>query len=423
MHFPSRRKSDLLHNTIVNIIDGGFFGFGLGFSSFTTFLPLFLSKFTSSPLLFSLIPAIHGLGWQLPQLFSVSRINKATRYKPVVLKMSLHERLPFVGFALLALLLTKYSSTIGIIMFFVLFVWQSVGAGFAANPWQNMISKVIPSSSLGAFFGFQSSASNLLASVGSIAAGYILSTHDASQGFFICFALTVICMSISFLFLSLTKEREHTLHPDPNGHVSLRDQIRNVLSTNKDFVRFFVSRSVYQIATMGSAFYIVYWVNTVTILNEKTAGIITGVLTASQMIAAPAFGWLADRWGHRKIYILGAAFAVISSMMAILSSNLNGLVTPELSAFLAMILIGFSLSIFWTVGLSYSLSFGNEQEKPLYIGIINTLGAPIAIIVPILGGVVASKSNYPTTFFLSAIAGVIAIIVLVLSKSQDRQPA
>ncbi len=412
-----------MHNTIVNLIDGGFFGFGLGFSSFTTFLPLFLAKFTSSPLLFSLIPAIHGLGWQLPQLFSVNRIKKMTRYKPVVLKMSLHERLPFVGFALMALLLSKYSPTVGIIMFFALFVWQSIGAGFTANPWQNMISKIIPASSLGAFFGFQSSASNLLASIGSIAAGYILSTYDASQGFFICFALTGICMSISYLFLSLTKEHEHTLQTGPNAHVSLRKQIRDVLSTNKDFVKFFVSRSVYQIATMGSAFYIVYWVSTVSILNEKTAGIITGVLTASQMIAAPTFGWLADRWGHRKIYILGAIFAVVSSLMAIISSDMNGLLNPELSAFLAMILIGFSLSIFWTVGLSYSLSFGDEQEKPLYVGIINTLGAPIAIVVPILGGVVASKSNYPTTFFLSAVAGVSAIVILALSKGQKRQPA
>jgi len=45
------------------VMDGGFYGFAVGFASFTTILPLFVSQMTSSSLLIGLIPGLHILGW------------------------------------------------------------------------------------------------------------------------------------------------------------------------------------------------------------------------------------------------------------------------------------------------------------------------------------------------------------------------
>jgi len=72
-------------NFIVNVIDGGFFGLGLGFASFSTVLPLFVSNLTNSAILIGLIPAIHIVGWQLPQLFTAQRVAQQKRYKPMVM--------------------------------------------------------------------------------------------------------------------------------------------------------------------------------------------------------------------------------------------------------------------------------------------------------------------------------------------------
>lgn len=55
-------QKNLKHNLIVNLLDGGFFGFAMGFSSFVTILPLFVSTMTHSALLIGLIPAIHNAG-------------------------------------------------------------------------------------------------------------------------------------------------------------------------------------------------------------------------------------------------------------------------------------------------------------------------------------------------------------------------
>ncbi|HNS64036.1 MAG TPA: hypothetical protein PKN11_06405, partial [Anaerolineaceae bacterium] len=77
----SKARKDLLHNFIVNVGDGSFFGFALGFTSFGTILPLFISNLTESAILIGLVPAIHNVGWQLPQLFTARWIASLRRLK------------------------------------------------------------------------------------------------------------------------------------------------------------------------------------------------------------------------------------------------------------------------------------------------------------------------------------------------------
>jgi len=74
-------QKNLLHNFLVNLIDGGFFGFGIGFASFSTVIPLLVSQLTNSPILIGLIPAIHSMGWQLPQLLTAKKVSQLPQLK------------------------------------------------------------------------------------------------------------------------------------------------------------------------------------------------------------------------------------------------------------------------------------------------------------------------------------------------------
>jgi MFS family permease len=138
------KTKNLRFNFTVNVIDGGFFGAALGFASFITIIPLFVSRLTDSAVLIGLIPAIHAVGWQLPQLFTAQRVSKLSEYKRMALLMSLNERVPFLGLAIVA----WYSPQIGVkwslILVFILLTWQGFGGGFTATAWQ--------SSALWAFF-------------------------------------------------------------------------------------------------------------------------------------------------------------------------------------------------------------------------------------------------------------------------------
>jgi hypothetical protein len=148
-------RKHLKFNITVNLLDGAFYGLGWGFGSVGTIVTLFVSRMTNSAILIGLIPAIHAVGWQLPQLFMANRVSRLRRYKPMVMWMTIHERLPFLGLALVALFMTALGNKTALGLTFMILIWQGLGAGFTANGWQSMIAKIIPSDWRGTFFGAQ----------------------------------------------------------------------------------------------------------------------------------------------------------------------------------------------------------------------------------------------------------------------------
>ncbi len=217
----SEEVKNLRLNYIVNILDGAFFGLGIGFASFTTIIPLFVATLTDSAILIGLISAIHVMGWQIPQLLVANRVARLERFKPMVMWMTIHERLPFLGLALITLALPLIGPVAALVLTFLMVSWQGLGAGFTANPWQNMIGKVIPADYLATFFGMQSSAANLLSSGTAIAAGLILEQQIFPTNFTICFLACFVSMGFSYVALGVTREIEarecrHERDTNPN---------------------------------------------------------------------------------------------------------------------------------------------------------------------------------------------------------------
>ncbi|HPS41549.1 MAG TPA: hypothetical protein PK040_03015, partial [Anaerolineaceae bacterium] len=206
-----QQKKDLKHNILANIGDGAFFGFGVGFASFTTVIPLFIATMTSSATLIGLIPAIHNMGWQLPQLLLARHIAKLEKLKPFVLMMTIHERLPILGLAVVGFLLPRIGVHAALVLSFLLLIWQGLGAGFTANAWQIMISKVIPQDFRATFFGMQSAAANLLASLGAFLAGLILSALKPPQSFSVVFLIASGLYVISWFSLRATREQPSSI--------------------------------------------------------------------------------------------------------------------------------------------------------------------------------------------------------------------
>ena len=188
------------------MLDGAFFGLGWGFGSIGTIIPLFVSQMTDSATLIGLIPAIHAVTWQLPQLFMANAVARQRQYRPMVLWMTVHERLPYLGLALVAFFAASLGHRLALVLTFLLLLWQGLGAGFTANAWQSMIAKIIPAEARGTFFGAQSAFANILMSVSAIAAGYILEKLAAPYDFSLCFLLVLAGMGISMFFLALTRE-------------------------------------------------------------------------------------------------------------------------------------------------------------------------------------------------------------------------
>lgn len=391
-------------NFIVNVIDGGFFGMGLGFASFTTVLPLFVSNLTHSAILIGLIPAIHIVGWQLPQLFTVQRVARQKRYKPMVMFFTIQERVPFLGLAVISWFIPSIGPKIALALTFACLVWQGLGGGFTATAWQSMIGKIIPRERWGVFFGFQSAAANLLGSVGAVIAGVILEKNAPTRGFSMCFLLAAGAFVISYIAISLTREEET---PPVSTGFERKDfwrDLHSILLRDANFRWFVVVRILAQLGTVGFAFYTVYVVRFYGV-DEVTAGILTGVLLLVETILNPIMGWLGDHWSHRGVMAVGMISAAVSAGLALWAPSVGWF-------YLAYALAGMAYIAVWTIAIAMTLEFGREHEKPAYIGLANTLVAPTAFMIPLLAGWLADVVGYQATFLATAIGAVATVVVL-----------
>lgn len=408
----NNETKNLRFNYIVNILDGAFFGFGMGFASFAAILPLFISSLTDSALIIGLIPAVHNACVQLPQVFMAKSLQRVITFKPPTMRTTIHERLPFLGLALIAWFLPGISKPVALALTFAMLIWQGLGAGLTGNAWQNMLGRVIPSDMLATFFGLQAAAANLLSSGAAVAAGVILEKVAAPGNFSVNFILCFVLLMISYYFLGLTREPDREIATLPPAQLSLSKSILDVLRKDRPFRWFLVTRNLFQFGTMAFAFYIVYAVRHHS-MGEATAGIMIGILLISQTVANPLLGWLADRWGRRPVFMGGALAACFSALLAWWLPDFN-------LFFLVFILAAFANTTFWTIGMAYTLDFGTEAERPTYVGMANTLIAPSAILAPLFGGWVADNFGYQTTFMIAAICSVLTVLVLRFFVTETR---
>jgi MFS family permease len=408
-----KTKKDLRFNYLMNVFDGSFFGFAMGFASFTTVIPLFLSTFTGSAILIGLIPAIRSMGYQLPPLFMARAVARQTHYKPMILFNTIHERIPFLGLALIAWFSPVLGNQWSVILAFLCIIWQGLGGGFTANPLQNLIARVFPSDIRATVIGTQSSASNLFASGSAILAGILLARLPSPLNYTLCFALASISLAISFF--SLSKIRE----PDKNGDaiilndVLLRQSISAILRKDRSFRWFILAKMLAQFAMLASAFYMIYAVLEYQ-MSASTAGLMTSVLFITQVVANPSIGYIADRWSRRGMLEIGGLTLVLAPLIACLANGVGWF-------YLVFILTGISNAIFNTLGLAFILEYGSDAERPTYFGLANTLTSPVSIVAPLIGGWLADQSGFQTTFLFAAIAGVFTVLVLHIFVTDPRQ--
>ena len=393
-------------NFTIGVLDGTFFGFALGFGSFAAVIPLFVRGLTDSALLIGLIPAIHNVGWQLPQLFTAGWVARSRRFKPLVLSTSIHERLPFLALAAIAFLLPQLGSRLALMLLFPLLVWQGIGGGLAANPWQNMITKIIPPELHGTFYGVQAAASNLLGGLSAILSGLILEKMEYPLNFALCFLLAGLSLGVSFFFLWQTREEE----APPRTTAAPADVWKGagaILRSDRNFTLFLGVRIISQFASMAFAFYLIYAVSQFG-MSAALAGVMTGVLLISQVLAGPVMGRWGDRWSHRGVMIIGALAAGFSAVLAWWARSLEWF-------YLVFLLEAVAIVAIWIVPLALTVRFApTDEDRPLYIGLSNTVTAPATILAPVLGGLIADTAGFHLTFLLSAASALVMVAALAL---------
>ncbi len=406
-------QGKLRHNSFVNIMDGALFGFGVvGLASYVTIIPLFLSYLTESTALIGFAAALFHIGWQVPQLLTSGYVAGLSRYKPTVLAMTLIERLPFFGLALVALALPAIGADAALLLTLILLSIQSLGGGFTATAWQSMISKIMPAHFLGSFFGIQSAAVNLFGAGGALLASVILERLARPGSFVLLFAVAGLSLMISFVFLALTYEPKSAPRDvvEGLGWRAFASRLRGILRADRNFRWFLLARGLTSLSLTAVSFYTIFGIRRFELSPEFVGGL-TSVLLLSNMFTSSVIGWAGERWGLRRVLILANILTVLAIAIALTAEDARWF-------YLVFALTGMVNSSQWSTIMTITVKFCSVADRPFYIGMANSLIAPVTVFAPIVGGWLVDAVSFELSFGIFALAGLLSILVFVFPMQE-----
>ena len=390
-------------NFAVNLLDGASFWFGTSFVSSSTILPLFVSKLTSNPLPIGLLAVIAQSAWFLPQLFTANAVERLSRKKPVVVNLGLFlERMP-IWVMIPAALLSIRSPLLALILFLACYAWHLLGAGVVATAWQDMIASCFPVSRRGSFLGLTSFLGTGTGAMGAALSVWLLERFPFPTNFAYDFAIAAVMILMSWVFLSLTREPVRLVSVRPQSHRQFFSALPEVLRNDHNFRRFLVARLLMALGGMGVGFVTVAAVRRWQV-PDSTVGVYTAILLLGQTAGNLAFGFLADRFGHKLCLELGMASGALAFGLAWLA--------PSPGWYYGVFaLLGIASGSILVSGILVVMEFCEPQRRPTYVGIGNTGVGLISMVGPLIGAGLA-ELGYGWLFALTAAVNLAAVVAM-----------
>lgn len=147
-------------------------------------------------------------------------------------------------------------------------------------------------------------------------------------------------------------------------------------------------------------------------VTGSIAGLLVAAFSLTQFLFSPLAGGLADRFGRKRIIILGM-------LVFALSEWLFGIANDTLLLFVARMLGGVSGAMIMPAVMAYAADVTTKDERAAGMGFINASITTGFIIGPGLGGYIA-KFGLRVPFYIAAAAGIVAAVITLLFLRETR---
>lgn len=409
------------HNFIVLLIDYVFFGVAVySFLNPSTVLPAFARTLTAFEPLVGMGNTVIAAGWLLPQLGAGALMAGKARKKPYLLLAVYLGRPVYFLLALAAWGgLTCYPGWM-LLLFLAGIGWFNLLDGIASVAWFDLMAGAIPSARRARLVG----AGQLFGSVLGVAVGSIVGAILESPAFpyprnyALIFALAGLALIPSTIALTVLQEVERNPLPVSRSSFGLTRQLREVWRGWPDFRRLVFARWLFGMFGLALPFYILH-AREVVGLPEAVVGWFVSAQMLGGIVASVGLGWLSERKGPRA--------AIWAGMVANLTCPLLALAVHLTGArwlALAYPLLYFSYGVMncsWMMGFfNYLLEVAPEDQRPLFIGLYNTLGM-VLIPTSFLGGMLLRATSYPVLFIVTALGVALGLWISLGLKNTRRQ--
>lgn len=390
-------------NFTVNMLDGASFWFGMSFASASTIGPLFISRLTDSPLAVGLLAVVAQGGWFLPQLFTANAVERLARKKPVAVNLGFFlERLP-MWLLIPAALLASRSAELAVTLFLVGFAMHSIGAGVIATAWQDLIARCFPVEKRGRFMGLTTFIGTGMGTLGAGLSAWLLETFPFPTNFAYTFLIAATGITISWVFLSLTREPVQPVRVERQSTRQYWTSLRGIVARDHNFRRFLTARIFLALAAVAQGFITVAAVRRWDVPNSAVGGY-TAALLLGQTAGNLLFGILADRFGHKLSLELSGIAAFLSFILAWLAPS-------PIWYNVVFFLLGLYLGAILVSGILVVFEFSAPERRPTYVGLANTSVGVAGSLAPLAAAAIAGLS-YSLLFAISALISLLSLILM-----------
>jgi MFS family permease len=402
----------LKRNWVLSYMDGILIIGGMGFVSVDTVLTYFASEFTDSRTIIGLVTSIALLGKYLPQMLGAKVLEGRSTNKSYVKIFGLLQRIPWFIMAFITYRYSTINPTFTLISFYILFGFYTVTSGMFSPGWLDLIAKVIPMHLRGRFFGLRKSLGGGMQFLGSFAVVWLFKEFVFPMNYTLAFLIAGILSSISYLFLINMKE---VGKPREAKDVTFLDYIKRlplILKENKNFTMYIVSSAFIVFFNMATAFFIIYGKEELQI-GPEIVGIVTGIFLATKSIFSVFWGYVSDKKGHKTVLTISAILYIIASVLILFTTNVYLL-------YLVFFLNGAAKSSREVSEMNIVLEFGTEEDRPTYLGLNNTLVAPLMSLAPLFGGLILDYFSYTVLMIITVILISIGLFILTIYVKDPR---
>jgi MFS family permease len=229
---------------------------------------------------------------------------------------------------------------------------------------------------------------------------------DIGPGY-IALGLGLVVLAVPFALL--TKD-----DPLPPGH-RVRVRWKIDLRGHPDYMWAWGTRFLVQLGNALGTLYLLYFLDDAVGLDDPDSGLLYMILlyTVGMISTAMIGGWLSDRLGRRKIFVIwsGVLIAIAATLLAIWPTGPVSLV--------AAFLFGMGFGVYLAVDTALITQvLPNEADRARDLGVINIASAAPQALGPLLAApIVTTLGGYPTLFALTGLVSLVGAVAVVKIRS------
>jgi len=406
----ANREPIYRRNFIFYLLDNILFNVAMNVIGPTTVLPDFIRHLTRSEILIGLSSSLWDVGWTLPQLFIARYIVRFERKKWWFAGPNIPVRFVMFAFAVIAMLLGKDSPAAILVAFLICYVIASVGDGIVSVPWAILIGTGLDNRWRARMFGLTAATAGLIMLAVSPLIGSILSSESLAfpNNYAVIFGASGLLFALSIL-------PPLFIHELPGGKVAetipslgeFLPGLGHVLRTDRAFRAMIITRMLTRLFMMASPFYIGFATVQLGLSSVVAVPTLLAMQTIGSVSGALIYTWLGAR--SNLTYIrLALALAGLLPISALLAA-----VVGPWPLYLGFLVSGLTMSNIFSSYQNWVITYATPDQRPVYTGLFNTVGAVISLIAPFIGGTLVQQLGYEALFIV-ALAMVIAALFVTL---------